>query len=73
MGAHLDLWDVSSGHKKAREELERLYEIEAAWEQAPEAVMDTRTSLGVCALKEEDFPVLEALKGKRVKLIVMEP
>ena len=39
-------------------------------EDAPVAIMDTRDGLGVCALKEEDFPALYALKGKRVRLVV---
>jgi len=32
MGAYLDLWDVSDGHPRAREELERLTRIEEAME-----------------------------------------
>ena len=50
------------------DERRRMFEVLAA---APEAVMDTRVGLGVCALKEEDFPALESLKGKRVKLVVV--
>ena len=50
------------------DERRRMFEVLAA---APEAVMDTRVGLGVCALKEEDFPALQALKGKRVKLVVV--
>jgi len=33
MGACLDLWDVSAGHPKAREELERLTRIEETLEK----------------------------------------
>lgn len=33
MGAYLDLWDVSDGHPKAREELEALTRIESAMEK----------------------------------------
>ncbi len=37
---------------------------------APAAMMDTRVALGVCALKEEDFLALQALQGKRVRLVI---
>ena len=37
---------------------------------APLAMMDTRDALGVCALKEDDFPALYALQGKKVRLIL---
>ncbi len=36
---------------------------------APVAVMDIRDGLGLCALKEEDFPTLIALKGRRVAIV----
>lgn len=36
---------------------------------APVAIMDTRAALGLCAPTEEDFPALEALKGRRVALV----
>ena len=36
---------------------------------APVAMMDTRDALGVCALKEDDFPALYALQGRRVALV----
>jgi hypothetical protein len=39
---------------------------------APIAMMDTRPPLSICALKEEDFPALYALQGKRVALVVAE-
>lgn len=38
-------------------------------EDAPEAVMDTRDVLGICAPTEEDFPALYALQGKLVRLV----
>ena len=38
-----------------------------------EAVMDTRTVLGVCALQEDDFPALYALQGHRVRLVDLGP
>lgn len=40
-----------------------------AVEDAPEAVMDTRDVLGICAPAEEDFPALYAMQGKRVRLV----
>jgi hypothetical protein len=36
---------------------------------APVAIMDTRIELGLCAPTEEDFPALQALKGRRVALV----
>lgn len=39
-------------------------------DSAPVAVMDSRDFLGLCAVKEEDFPALYALSGKRVRIIV---
>lgn len=36
---------------------------------APEAIMDTRDALGICAPTEEDFPALYALQGQRVRLV----
>jgi hypothetical protein len=36
---------------------------------APEAIMDTRDALGICAPTEDDFPALYALQGKRVRLV----
>ncbi len=36
---------------------------------APVAMMDTRDALGLCAPTEDDFPALEALKGRRVALV----
>jgi hypothetical protein len=36
---------------------------------APVAIMDTRDSLGLCALAEEDFPALYSLQGRRVALV----
>ncbi len=66
------LFDLKQVTTKLRTELARLRKIEATLKQAPEAMMDTREALGVCALKEEDFPALEAMMGKRVKLVVVE-
>lgn len=40
---------------------------------APSAIMDTRTALGVCAEREEDFPALYALQGRRVLLVDLGP
>lgn len=48
-------------------------QVIAALDKAPVAIMDTRDGLGVCALAEEDFPALYALKGCRVALIDMGP
>lgn len=53
-------WDAESGYNTIAE---RLY-------SSPVALMDTRAALFICALREEDFPVLYALKGKRVRLVV---
>lgn len=53
-------WDAEAGYNAISE---RLY-------SAPVALMDTRTALAVCALREEDFPALYALQGKRVRLVV---
>lgn len=39
---------------------------------APRAFMDTRVALGLCAIKEEDFPALYALQGKTVAIVVVE-
>lgn len=41
--------------------------------KAPVAIMDTRDSLGLCALTEEDFPALYALQGHLVALIDLGP
>lgn len=46
MGGNLNLWDVSDGHPKAREELERLTHLEKTLEQiANEGCGNTRPSL----------------------------
>lgn len=37
--------------------------------EAPVAIMDTRSSLGLCAPAESDFPRLYALRGRRVALV----
>lgn len=37
---------------------------------APVAIMDTRAALGLCAPREEDFPALYALQGKRVRIVM---
>jgi len=42
-----------------------LYDLTAA----PVAIMDTRDALGICAPREEDFPALYALQGRRVALV----
>ena len=52
--------------------LAKLDAQQAMIDTAPRAFMDTRTALGVCALKEEDFPALYALQGHRVALLVLE-
>lgn len=44
-----------------------------ALEAAPSAIMDTRHGLGVCAEREDDFPALYALKGRRVLLVDLGP
>jgi hypothetical protein len=41
--------------------------------EAPLAIMDTRSVLGLCAPTEEDFPALYALQGHRVALVDMGP
>lgn len=43
------------------------------FDNAPLALMDKRTALGVCALTEDDFPALYALQGQRVRLVIDEP
>ena len=40
---------------------------------APSAVMDARAELAVCAEREEDFPALYALQGRRVLLVDLGP
>jgi hypothetical protein len=40
---------------------------------APSAIMDTRAELAVCAEREEDFPALYALQGRRVLLVDLGP
>jgi len=47
-----------------------LQELRKCINSAPLAMMDTREALGVCALKEEDFPALQALQGKKVRLVI---
>ena len=47
-----------------------LQELRLRISSAPLAMMDTRSALGVCALKEEDFPALQALQGKKVRLVI---
>ena len=37
---------------------------------APIAIMDTRDALGICAPREDGFPALYALQGKRVRLVL---
>lgn len=49
-----------------------LQELRTRINSAPLALMDTRIALGVCALKEEDFTALQAIQGKRVRLVVDE-
>lgn len=41
-------------------------------DSAPAAIMDTRDALGICAPREEDFPALYALQGRRVRLVLDE-
>lgn len=53
----------------AQKKLEQVAAIVRAVEGAPEAIMDTRDALGICAPTEEDSPALYALQGKRVKLV----
>ncbi len=53
--------------------LEPLSFVEQLLKEAPVAIMDTRASLGLCALTEEDFPALYALQGHRVALIDLGP
>ena len=48
----------------------------ALWDaltNAPIAIMDTRPELAVCAEREEDFPALYALQGRRVLLVDLGP
>lgn len=49
--------------------LEEAAGIVRSVEDAPEAIMDTRDALGICAPTEEDFPALYALQGKHVRLV----
>lgn len=61
--------EVRKFAEKTGYKLVPLYSIESA----PVAIMDTRDGLGVCALAEDDFPALYALKSHRVALIDMGP
>lgn len=61
----------------AREELRKRWDAEAGYNViaerlyfSPLALIDTRDVLSICALREEDFPALYALQGKRVRLVV---
>lgn len=60
--------------KSAADEISKLQEenelLRKQIESAPIALMDTRDFLGLCAIKEEDFPALYALQGKRVRLVL---
>lgn len=53
--------------------LERATALCDAFTKAPSAIMDTRTDLAVCAEREEDFPALYALQGRRVLLVDLGP
>lgn len=46
--------------------------LRARIDGAPIAIMDTRDMLGICAPTEDDFPGLIALRGKRVRLVLVE-
>ena len=48
-----------------------LRQVIAALDAAPEAIMDTRTELALCAPTEADCPALYALQGRRVKLVAL--
>lgn len=70
-------WFADDGGWDFRWTAKKAYEIGCAiaalrLSDAPIAYMDTRTALGICALKEEDFPALYALQGKRVRLVVVD-
>ena len=52
---------------------ERVMALLSALANAPTAVMDTRVDLAVCAEREEDFPALYALQGRRVLLVDLGP
>ena len=42
-------------------------------ENSPRATMDASCDgLGLCAMVKEDFPLLYAIRGKRVALVVLE-
>ena len=53
--------------------LERATALCDVFTNAPSAIMDTRTELAVCAEREEDFPALYALQGRRVLLVDLGP
>jgi hypothetical protein len=43
--------------------------LRARINNSPVAFMDTRVTLGLCALTEADFPALYAMAGKRVAIV----
>lgn len=53
--------------------MERATALLNALADAPRAIMDTREALAVCAEREEDFPALYALQGRRVLLVDLGP
>ena len=71
--AHADAHAASSPYDDEQwlweADLRRASRIVRAFEDAPEAIMDTRDVLGICAPTEEDFPALYAIQGRRVKLV----
>ena len=64
--AELSAEDVAAFRRAVQE---RHGELAYRLASAPVAVVDTRPGLALCALREEDFPALEALRGKRVMLV----
>jgi chromosome segregation ATPase len=66
-----DYWKREGALKHRAETAEReLSRLRARIEAAPIGIMDKRDALGICAPAEEDIPVLYALQGKRVRLLV---
>ena len=68
--AELSAEDVAAFRRAVQE---RYGELAYRLASAPVAVVDTRPGLALCALREEDFPALEALRGKRVALVEVQP
>lgn len=60
---------VADEIKILEREIDRL---SAMIDSAPIAIMDIRDALGICAPTEDDFQAIYAIRGKRVRLVVVE-